>query len=342
MKRIYSTAAAAACLLTVVFLASGPITNSPRISGSFMSAVAQGPIVASRLTTTTFANLGAPANSAVRYCSDCAPSSPCAGAGTGAVAMRVAGAWICRPDLGAAPATSLAITGTGGAGYVELADQASAPATPTAAIRLFSNASNAFAWKPASGFVSSFAGGNLTADRNWTTPDAAGTMLVSTAVTANNLLRQQANGSMTSSAVSDDGTTVSSTRPISAQHYHGSGTAPTCAVGGATIAGTGATCEITTGGRDAGFEFSMTFGSGITATGTFATVTFNSTWTNNPICSVTSSSNPNQGSGPFIMGNSFFITTTATTIVFTDAITGNVPPPPDQATYKWFVICKGR
>jgi hypothetical protein len=45
---------------------------------------------------TTFAALGAPANGTVNYCSDCTIASPCAGAGTGAIAKRLNGAWICN------------------------------------------------------------------------------------------------------------------------------------------------------------------------------------------------------------------------------------------------------
>ena len=54
----------------------------------------------SALTTTAFtatlqANLGTPANGTVVYCSDCTFANPCAGAGTGAIAKRLAGAWRC-------------------------------------------------------------------------------------------------------------------------------------------------------------------------------------------------------------------------------------------------------
>jgi hypothetical protein len=42
-----------------------------------------------------FANLGTPANGTLLYCSDCTFANPCAGAGTGAFAKRLAGAWRC-------------------------------------------------------------------------------------------------------------------------------------------------------------------------------------------------------------------------------------------------------
>ena len=43
-----------------------------------------------------FANLGAPANGAIVYCTDCNIANPCTGGGTGALAKRIAGAWICN------------------------------------------------------------------------------------------------------------------------------------------------------------------------------------------------------------------------------------------------------
>ena len=46
-------------------------------------------------TAQVFASLGAAANGTMIYCSDCTFASPCAGAGTGAIAKRLAGAWRC-------------------------------------------------------------------------------------------------------------------------------------------------------------------------------------------------------------------------------------------------------
>ena len=42
-----------------------------------------------------FAALGTPADGIWRYCSDCTKATPCAGAGTGALAKRLNGAWDC-------------------------------------------------------------------------------------------------------------------------------------------------------------------------------------------------------------------------------------------------------
>ena len=50
-------------------------------------------------------------------------------------------------------ASSYTASGTAGAGYLQLANQSSAPATPTSAGRLYFDTSNLFAWKNAGGFI---------------------------------------------------------------------------------------------------------------------------------------------------------------------------------------------
>jgi hypothetical protein len=47
-------------------------------------------------TPVLFAALGTPANGALAYCSDCLIAATCAGAGTGAFAKRLNGAWVCN------------------------------------------------------------------------------------------------------------------------------------------------------------------------------------------------------------------------------------------------------
>lgn len=44
----------------------------------------------------TFAGLGTPGNGLVTYCSDCTIANPCAGAGSGAIAKRLNGIWVCN------------------------------------------------------------------------------------------------------------------------------------------------------------------------------------------------------------------------------------------------------
>jgi hypothetical protein len=47
-------------------------------------------------TQTVFANLGTPSNGTQKFCSDCVIANPCAGSGTGAMAKRLAGVWVCN------------------------------------------------------------------------------------------------------------------------------------------------------------------------------------------------------------------------------------------------------
>lgn len=44
----------------------------------------------------TQANLGAATNGCIIYCSDCTIASPCAAGGTGAIAKRLNGVWVCN------------------------------------------------------------------------------------------------------------------------------------------------------------------------------------------------------------------------------------------------------
>jgi hypothetical protein len=46
--------------------------------------------------TTTHSALGSPADGALIYCSDCTVANPCAASGTGAIAKRSGGVWICN------------------------------------------------------------------------------------------------------------------------------------------------------------------------------------------------------------------------------------------------------
>jgi hypothetical protein len=49
-----------------------------------------------RAASVTFASLGASVNGTVFYCSNCTIANPCAGAGTGALAKRLNGVWVCN------------------------------------------------------------------------------------------------------------------------------------------------------------------------------------------------------------------------------------------------------
>jgi hypothetical protein len=48
------------------------------------------------LVPTAFANLGTPVNGTFYYCNDCTVANPCAGGGTGALAKRLNGVWVCN------------------------------------------------------------------------------------------------------------------------------------------------------------------------------------------------------------------------------------------------------
>ncbi|HKR02279.1 MAG TPA: hypothetical protein VJT09_16495, partial [Pyrinomonadaceae bacterium] len=63
------------------------------------------------------------------------------------------------------------ITGTGGAGFLQIANQSSAPATPTSAGRLFFDNSGQFNWLRSDGFTRTFSS-TITANRIYTWPDA--------------------------------------------------------------------------------------------------------------------------------------------------------------------------
>ena len=47
-------------------------------------------------TAVLFSALGTPANGTFCYCSDCTIASPCASGGTGALAKRLNGVWVCN------------------------------------------------------------------------------------------------------------------------------------------------------------------------------------------------------------------------------------------------------
>lgn len=72
---------------------------------------------------------------------------------------------------------AITLNGAAGAGYAEMPNQASAPGTPTSALRLYADASNRIAWKHASGFAAIIDTSGFTADRTVTIPNASGTLV---------------------------------------------------------------------------------------------------------------------------------------------------------------------
>lgn len=67
--------------------------------------------------------------------------------------------------------TVLTVTGTGGAGFLQLANQALAPSTPTSSGRFYFDSSNRFSWIGTNGFTRTFDGTANTANRVYTLPD---------------------------------------------------------------------------------------------------------------------------------------------------------------------------
>lgn len=77
---------------------------------------------------------------------------------------------------------SLSLGGTSGAGFLQIANQAGAPSTPTTAGRLYWDASNRLSWIGTNGFTRTFDGTSNTASRIYVLQDGAGTLLMNTNV----------------------------------------------------------------------------------------------------------------------------------------------------------------
>lgn len=77
--------------LQTILLASGA-DGSTTVGGPTTSGTVGHVFLVAR----TFANLGTPGNGSFAYCSDCTIANPCAGAGTGALAKRLNGVWVCN------------------------------------------------------------------------------------------------------------------------------------------------------------------------------------------------------------------------------------------------------
>lgn len=84
---------------TYVDISASACNNNPPTS-NLAAAVAVSAIgfsgFQSAYAPTLFANLGTPSNGVVLYCADCNIANPCTGSGTGAIAKRLNGSWICN------------------------------------------------------------------------------------------------------------------------------------------------------------------------------------------------------------------------------------------------------
>jgi hypothetical protein len=74
---------------SIVFLLFAAVAAAQSVNNS----------AAQRVTSASFAQLSSAANGSVRYCTNCTQASPCASGGTGALAVRRAGAWDCGSGL---------------------------------------------------------------------------------------------------------------------------------------------------------------------------------------------------------------------------------------------------
>lgn len=118
---------------------------------------------------------------------------------------------------------------------------------------------------------------------------------------------------------------------VTLRHLIGTGTSPTVAVGGATIAGTGATASIS--GTDSGFIVTLNTGTGTSAAGVMLTVTFATAYGAAPVATV--SANNELGAAAFSDG--LHSNATTTTLVFT-----GVGVLTASQTYKWNVTVTGK
>jgi len=110
---------------------------------------------------------------------------------------------------GSTTQTSIAISGTGGAGFISLPTQSSAPAAPASGFALYANATGKFSWRNAADTYSRSFEMTATADRTFTLPDAsftfAGQNLANTFSLAQTF---SANGALSAPAVSITGTPI--------------------------------------------------------------------------------------------------------------------------------------
>lgn len=99
--------------------------------------------------------------------------------GTGGLVRQTSPA-LTTPALGVASTTSLAVTGTAGAGFVEYPTESSAPSAPASGFREYADSTGRHSWiKTTDGFTRTI-DGVLTGNRVYTLPDTSGTVLTTT------------------------------------------------------------------------------------------------------------------------------------------------------------------
>lgn len=73
-----------------------PNAKTPTILPNFIASDSLRVVQKMQIGPTTFGTLGTPGNGTVIFCSDCTIANPCAGSGTGAIAKRLNGVWVCN------------------------------------------------------------------------------------------------------------------------------------------------------------------------------------------------------------------------------------------------------
>lgn len=95
-KEVLTSSANTNSLLQAIAMLGGLNMNGNTISdgstSNGVSVASQGIGFAAKI----FSGLGTPANGTIVYCSDCTIANPCASGGTGALAKRLNGAWVCN------------------------------------------------------------------------------------------------------------------------------------------------------------------------------------------------------------------------------------------------------
>jgi hypothetical protein len=89
-------------------------------------------------------------------------------------------------------------------GLISLSPQSSAPSTPSSGVVFYARSTGAFSWKGTNGFQRSFVGTGMTADRDYTLPDASGTLVLNdNAATLTNKTIDAANNTITNIGTSN-------------------------------------------------------------------------------------------------------------------------------------------
>lgn len=168
------TVTAAAGTLTGTTLASNVVSSSLTSVGTLatltVTATITGSVSGNAATVTTNANLTGVITSSGNATSIASQT------GTGTKFVVDTSPTLITPTLGVASSTSETVTGTGGNGFLELQTQSSAPSSgATNSVRLYSNGGS-FAWKKQSDGFERRLISTLTADRQYSLPDTAGTI----------------------------------------------------------------------------------------------------------------------------------------------------------------------